>query len=181
PLRNTARGAIIQCTWATSSTNVWLARDQRLQKDVTLKIVKADASKTSIEFSILLHLSKPEISHPGKDYIINLAEWSSSCARLPGYAIRRPVRWLPGVEIDQSAPKYLMVSQRLYGLLDDADISTLLVKICDLGGAVRNGDNSSVPVTPLGLRAPGLVENLPWDFKIDVWSLGCLIYFVNIH
>ncbi|OQE10318.1 hypothetical protein PENVUL_c004G04967 [Penicillium vulpinum] len=92
-----------------------------------------------------------------------------------------PVRWLPGVEIDQSAPKYLMVSQRLYGLLDDADISTLLVKICDLGGAVRNGDNSSVPVTPLGLRAPGLVENLPWDFKIDVWSLGCLIYFVNIH
>ncbi|CAG8285764.1 unnamed protein product [Penicillium nalgiovense] len=86
-----------------------------------------------------------------------------------------PVRWLPGIKTDQSAPEYLMVSQRPRGLLDDADISTLVVKIGDLGSAVHNGDNSSVPITPLGLRAPELLDNLPWDFKMDVWSLGCLV------
>ena len=44
-----------------------------------------------------------------------------------------PVRWLPGVKTDQRAPDYLMVSQRPRGLLDDVDISTLIVKIGDLG------------------------------------------------
>ncbi|KAJ6184844.1 serine protein kinase [Penicillium mononematosum] len=87
-----------------------------------------------------------------------------------------PVRWLPGVTTDQSAPEYLMVTQRPRGLLDDVDISTLVVKIGDLGAVVHNGDNSSVPVTPLALRAPELLENLPWDFKIDAWSLGCLLF-----
>jgi hypothetical protein len=44
-----------------------------------------------------------------------------------------PVRWLPGVKIDQTAPEYLMVSQRPRGLLDDVNISSLVVKIGDLG------------------------------------------------
>ncbi|CAG8019640.1 unnamed protein product [Penicillium nalgiovense] len=86
-----------------------------------------------------------------------------------------PVRWLPGVKTDKSAPEYLMVSQRPRGLLDNADISTLVVKIGDLGAAVHNGDNYSVPVTPLALMAPELLDNLSWDFKLDVWSLGCLV------
>ncbi|OQE85783.1 hypothetical protein PENNAL_c0023G05128 [Penicillium nalgiovense] len=87
-----------------------------------------------------------------------------------------PVRWLPGVKTDKSAPEYLMVSQRPRGLLDNADISTLVVKIGDLGAAVHNGDNYSVPVTPLALMAPELLDNLSWDFKLDVWSLGCLLF-----
>lgn len=45
-----------------------------------------------------------------------------------------PVRWLDGAKADDSAPEYLMVSQRPRGQLDDADFSTLLVKIGDLGG-----------------------------------------------
>ena len=46
----------------------------RLQKDVTLKIIKADALKTSKELSILLQLSKTKISYPGKDHIIELLD-----------------------------------------------------------------------------------------------------------
>ncbi|QKX58581.1 uncharacterized protein TRUGW13939_05706 [Talaromyces rugulosus] len=45
-----------------------------------------------------------------------------------------PVRWLEGVEVDDSVPRYLMATQRLRGSLDDADYSKLLVKIGDLGG-----------------------------------------------
>lgn len=47
---------------------------------------------------------------------------------------RSPVQWLPGVATDQSAPQYLLASQRPRGMLDDADYSTLIVKIGDLGG-----------------------------------------------
>ncbi|KAK2744180.1 hypothetical protein FQN57_004440 [Myotisia sp. PD_48] len=44
-----------------------------------------------------------------------------------------PVRWLSGVESDNSAPEYLMASQRCRGKLDNVDLSTLVVKIADLG------------------------------------------------
>lgn len=45
-----------------------------------------------------------------------------------------PVTWLEGVEVDNSAPRYLMTSQRFCGTLDDADFSMLVVKIGDMGG-----------------------------------------------
>ena len=45
-----------------------------------------------------------------------------------------PVKWLEGIEVDNTAPQYLMTSQRLRGALDDVDFSTLLVKIGDMGG-----------------------------------------------
>lgn len=44
------------------------------------------------------------------------------------------VKWLEKAEINESAPKYLMPSQRRRGTLDDFDVSTLFVKIGDLGG-----------------------------------------------
>lgn len=44
-----------------------------------------------------------------------------------------PVKWLPGVEIDDSAPQYLVPSQRPRGILDDVDFRKLSVRIGDLG------------------------------------------------
>lgn len=45
-----------------------------------------------------------------------------------------PVEWLEGVEVNDTAPRYLMTSQRLRGALGNVDFSTLLVKIGDMGG-----------------------------------------------
>lgn len=45
-----------------------------------------------------------------------------------------PVKWLPGVKMDNSAPQYLMTSQRPRGMLDNAAFSKLNVKIGDMGG-----------------------------------------------
>ncbi|OJI81370.1 hypothetical protein ASPTUDRAFT_32781 [Aspergillus tubingensis CBS 134.48] len=97
-----------------------------------------------------------------------------------------PVKWLEGVTVDDSAPKYLIPSQRRRGQLSDADFSTLEVKIGDLGGAslrltlaqyVQHCDEK--PVTPLGLRAPELIRHTrdtSIDTTLDIWALGCLIF-----
>jgi serine/threonine-protein kinase SRPK3 len=47
-----------------------------------------------------------------------------------------PVNWLPGVEVNHSAPRYLMTSHRPRGMLDNAAFSTLIVKIGDMGGGL---------------------------------------------
>ncbi|PWY87446.1 serine protein kinase [Aspergillus heteromorphus CBS 117.55] len=86
------------------------------------------------------------------------------------------VKWLEGVEADSSAPEYLVASQIRRGELDDADASTLLVRIGDLGGAISSRNRDTVPVAPSALRAPELIHGEPWDKTIDIWALGCLIF-----
>jgi serine/threonine-protein kinase SRPK3 len=45
-----------------------------------------------------------------------------------------PVKWLEGVTEDDSAPKYLVPTQRRRGQLDSRHFSTIEVRIGDLGG-----------------------------------------------
>lgn len=45
-----------------------------------------------------------------------------------------PVKWLKGVDEDDSAPKYLVPTQRRRGQLDNRHFSTIEAKIGDLGG-----------------------------------------------
>ncbi|GLA95652.1 hypothetical protein AtubIFM61612_008502 [Aspergillus tubingensis] len=60
-----------------------------------------------------------------------------------------PVKWLEGVTVDDSAPKYLIPSQRRRGQLSDADFSTLEVKIEDLGGVKISELATNEPLFPL--------------------------------
>lgn len=46
----------------------------RLQRFVALKILKADASKHSRELLVLLHLSKSDPGHPGRDHVVQLLD-----------------------------------------------------------------------------------------------------------
>ncbi|GJP87703.1 threonine ammonia-lyase, biosynthetic [Aspergillus niger] len=88
------------------------------------------------------------------------------------------VKWREGMSEDNSAPKYLMPTQRRRGQLSKAHFSTLEVRIGDLGGAqyVQHWDQK--PITPLGLRAPELMQRhtdgIAVDIAIDIWTLGCL-------
>lgn len=60
----------------------YLARDYqtysflspRLERYVTLKILKANISSNSRERSILLHLSKVDTHHPGKNHVLQLLD-----------------------------------------------------------------------------------------------------------
>ncbi|GLB20416.1 hypothetical protein AtubIFM61612_010349 [Aspergillus tubingensis] len=87
-----------------------------------------------------------------------------------------PVRWLEGVTKDDSAPQYLMPSQRRHNQLKNVQHSNLVVKIGDLGGAQFRRQCNERPVTPLSLRAPEIIHGSPWDWTIDIWALGCLIF-----
>lgn len=48
------------------------------------------------------------------------------------------VHWCSGVEPDNSAPRYLVSSQRPRGMLDDAACSVLVIKIGDMGGGLNS-------------------------------------------
>ncbi|KAI1915100.1 hypothetical protein LOZ12_003274 [Ophidiomyces ophidiicola] len=65
-----------------------------------------------------------------------------------------PVKWLEGVAADNSAPQYLLPSQRVHATLDEIDISAIEVKIGDFGGATwKDSVCEQKPVTPRALRA----------------------------
>lgn len=68
-------------------------------------------------------------------FLIVGAAHSESFLNSPEFS---PVRWLEGMKEDDSAPEYLMASQRPRGQLDNADFSTLLVKVGDLGGGMMH-------------------------------------------
>lgn len=53
-----------------------------------------------------------------------------------------PVKWLGGVQVDDSALGYLITSQMEGRALNDADYSTLTVKIADLCGGKLNSNSS---------------------------------------
>jgi serine/threonine-protein kinase PRP4 len=52
-----------------------------------------------------------------------------------------------------------------------------ILKVCDLGSA---GDASDSDITPYLVsrfyRAPEIILGMPYDFAIDMWSVGCTLY-----
>ena len=52
----------------------------------------------------------------------------------------------------------------------------LKIKICDLGTIMNPNDKTLYKKHTIYYRAPEIILNLPYDFKYDIWSLGCSIY-----
>ncbi|KHJ33686.1 putative serine-threonine protein kinase [Erysiphe necator] len=52
-----------------------------------------------------------------------------------------------------------------------------LLKICDLGSASDASDNEIAPyLVSRFYRAPEIIIGMPYDFAIDMWSVGCTLY-----
>ncbi|XP_074558829.1 uncharacterized protein LOC141814778 isoform X2 [Curcuma longa] len=49
------------------------------------------------------------------------------------------------------------------------------IKVIDLGSSCFETDNLSVYVQSRSYRAPEVILGLPFDQKIDIWSLGCIL------
>lgn len=49
------------------------------------------------------------------------------------------------------------------------------IKVIDLGSSCFQTDNLSLYVQSRSYRAPEVILGLPYDQKIDLWSLGCIL------
>lgn len=51
------------------------------------------------------------------------------------------------------------------------------LKICDLGSASDASENEITPyLVSRFYRAPEIILGMPYDFAIDIWSVGCTLY-----
>ncbi|KPI35537.1 Serine/threonine-protein kinase SRPK [Cyphellophora attinorum] len=50
------------------------------------------------------------------------------------------------------------------------------VRIADFGTASYFDKHLTDNIQPVGLRAPEVVLRAEWDYKVDIWNLGCLIW-----
>lgn len=63
-------------------------------------------------------------------------------------------------------PDNLLVSEQLN-----------VLKICDLGSASSASDNEITPyLVSRFYRAPEIILGIPYDYAIDVWSIGCTLF-----
>ncbi|KAL8993655.1 MAG: hypothetical protein Q9169_006180 [Polycauliona sp. 2 TL-2023] len=52
-----------------------------------------------------------------------------------------------------------------------------MLKICDLGSASDSSENEITPyLVSRFYRAPEIILGIPYDFGIDVWSIGCTLF-----
>ena len=57
-----------------------------------------------------------------------------------------------------------------------------MLKICDLGTAIDRSDaaTASTEITPYLVsrfyRAPEIILGAPYDYAVDMWSIGCTLY-----
>jgi serine/threonine protein kinase len=49
------------------------------------------------------------------------------------------------------------------------------IKVIDLGSSCFKSDNLCLYVQSRSYRAPEVILGLPYDQKIDLWSLGCIL------
>ncbi|XP_034938781.1 serine/threonine-protein kinase PRP4 homolog [Chelonus insularis] len=55
--------------------------------------------------------------------------------------------------------------------------SKLVLKLCDFGSAAHAHENEVTPyLVSRFYRAPEIILGIPYDFGIDMWSVGCTIY-----
>eukprot|EP01053_Blabericola_migrator_P010908 Blabericola_migrator_1__10907@NODE_62_length_15736_cov_138_574510_g56_i0_p3_GENE_NODE_62_length_15736_cov_138_574510_g56_i0NODE_62_length_15736_cov_138_574510_g56_i0_p3_ORF_typecomplete_len767_score121_78Pkinase/PF00069_25/7_1e53Pkinase_Tyr/PF07714_17/3_9e26Kinaselike/PF14531_6/6_5e10Kdo/PF06293_14/1_6e06WaaY/PF06176_11/5_8e06Pkinase_fungal/PF17667_1/5_8e06RIO1/PF01163_22/7_1e05APH/PF01636_23/0_0016YrbLPhoP_reg/PF10707_9/0_0038FTA2/PF13095_6/7_7e03FTA2/PF13095_6/0_11_NODE_62_length_15736_cov_138 len=83
------------------------------------------------------------------------------------YQILEALRYIHGLGLIHSDLKPENV------VMCDATIPT--VKIIDFGSACFKTDEASPYVQSRAYRAPEIVLGLPYDEKIDMWSLGCIL------
>jgi serine/threonine-protein kinase PRP4 len=52
-----------------------------------------------------------------------------------------------------------------------------VVKLCDFGSAMFSGDNEITPyLVSRFYRAPEVILGLPYEYPMDMWSIGCVVY-----
>jgi serine/threonine-protein kinase SRPK3 len=79
---------------------------------------------------------------------------------------------IDGEPLELCKPKYLVTCvQRKW----DPDLLTFPTKIVDFGEAFTNQDKVTSVTTPLVMTAPEIIFEDELDYRVDLWSFGCLV------
>ncbi|KAI1364848.1 putative serine protein kinase [Xylaria arbuscula] len=87
--------------------------------------------------------------------------------------ISPPVERLDGKQ-DRWAPPYLCIAQPLVYPTNYAQ--DFAIKLSDMGGAYFVKEPPAKPITPAGLRTPEYILTGAFDYTMDIWSFGCLLF-----
>ncbi|GAW13039.1 hypothetical protein ANO14919_024170 [Xylariales sp. No.14919] len=87
-----------------------------------------------------------------------------------------PVRSVGGIDLTAHLPNYIVrpISFHVRSMREGLRTST--VKIIDFGEAFFRGQSAVAVHTPLAVRAPEAIFDDWIDHRIDMWSMGCLLF-----
>ncbi|CAI6342237.1 unnamed protein product [Periconia digitata] len=83
------------------------------------------------------------------------------------------VRRKDGKPLDPGVPQYLV---RPFSYPADSSLFSSPIKIIDFGEAFLSNDTPRTLHTPLPIRAPEIIFGEKLDYRVDMWSMGCLLF-----
>jgi serine/threonine protein kinase len=88
-----------------------------------------------------------------------------------------PVKREDGKPLDPSVPDYIVTATSYRA---DVSPTIALTKIVDSGESFTRDDSPSTLRTPIAVRAPEVVFHDHLDYRVDMWSMGCLVSISTI-
>ncbi|KAI0112235.1 kinase domain protein [Nemania sp. FL0031] len=81
-------------------------------------------------------------------------------------------------EIRKPSPRKKADGRTIYGtrLIRDNSGELGPPVLCDFGSAVFGDEDNYKCVQPHGYRSPEVILGASWDYKIDIWNVGCMIW-----
>ena len=52
--------------------------------------------------------------------------------------------------------------------------------LCDFGSAVMGDEEHSEDIQPNIYRAPEVILQAPWSYRVDIWNVGCVVRKLTI-
>ncbi|KAH7399195.1 serine protein kinase [Phaeosphaeria sp. MPI-PUGE-AT-0046c] len=142
----------------------------------------ATLAKSSVQQALigLAYLHKHKIGH-GDLHTRNLAFAIPSLHSLTEAELLKKLRQpdvgavtrKDGKSLEPGVPTYL-VRPTSYPV--DASLSQHQIKIIDFGESFLDNDSPTTLHTPLCVRAPEVIFGEKLDYRVDLWSAGCLIF-----
>ncbi|KAH0551358.1 hypothetical protein GP486_007426, partial [Trichoglossum hirsutum] len=173
-------------------SSVVRAMDSKSQKLVAIKLIRNNetmkkAGAKEIEILQKLRLADPEdkkhmirlerhFEHKG--HLINLREVLKKFGRDVGINLRAVRAYAQQMFLGLSLLRKCNI---LHADLKPDNVlvndARNILKICDLGSASDASENEITPyLVSRFYRAPEIILGMPYDFAIDIWSIGCTLY-----
>lgn len=80
-----------------------------------------------------------------------------------------------GRPLGEGTPRYLVLPSSLR-ISKNATSRNPEIRLIDLGEAFTRANRPKTLHTPLALRAPEVIFEDEWDYRVDLWSAGCTVW-----